>query len=63
MESMQEIETKIRGLLSVKKAKDFLTKEEEHIFKALDKKYRDEEGKLKKGSFFVNSEGEWEEVD
>ena len=63
METMQEIETKIMSLLSIKQARDGkLTPEEQCCFDQLNEKYRDESGKLLAGSFFVNSDSKWEEV-
>lgn len=59
---LQEIETKIMGILSVKKCKEKLTKEEEHSFDMFNKKYRDGQGKLINGSFFINSDSKWQEV-
>jgi hypothetical protein len=59
---LQEIETKIRAILSIKKIRKGLTPEEEHSFNILEKKYRDKKGHLLKGSFFINSNNEWEVV-
>lgn len=59
---MQEIETKIRGLLSIKRCRIGLTNEEQRTFDFLENKYRDKEGKLIEGSFFVGSNGKWQKV-
>ena len=59
METKKEIETKIRGILSVKRYRGGLTKEEQRTFEFLDSKYRNKQGCLVKGSFLVNSEGKW----
>jgi len=59
---MKEIETKIRGILSIKECRQGLTPEEKRIYEKLDKKYRDKRGRLVKGSFFVNSNSEWEKA-
>ena len=56
---MQEIETKIRGLLSVKRYQTGLTEKEQETFNKLDKKYRNNKGHLIKGSFYINSYGNW----
>lgn len=62
METMQEIETKIRALLEIKRIKQGLTKEEKHSLVFLNNKYRDNNGHLLKGSHFINSDGEWSKV-
>ncbi len=59
---MQEIETKIRGILSVKRYRGGLTDDEKKQFEFLENKYRDKEGKLIKGSFFVGSDSKWKQV-
>lgn len=59
---MKEIETKIMGILSVKKCREGLTEEEQTTFDKLNKKYRDVRGHLIKGSFFVSSDGKWVKV-
>ena len=56
---MQEIETKIMSLLEIKRIRSGLTDEEKIMHEKLNKKYRDEKGHLLKGSYFVDSTGNW----
>lgn len=60
--SMKEIETKQRAILNIKRIRKGLSEQESHLLKDLDKKYRDAEGRLLKGSFFINSDSKWMKV-
>ncbi len=62
METIQEIETKIMGILSVKSCRGKLSEKEEKTFNNFNNKYRDENGHLIKGSFFVGSDSKWKVV-
>ena len=56
---LQEIETKQRAILEIKRIRKGLNKEEEEFFQMLDKKYRDKNGHLIKGSYIVDSNSKW----
>lgn len=57
--TLKEIETKERALLVIKKIRKGLTGDEEILFSCLDDKYRTKKGRLKKGSYYINSCGNW----
>lgn len=60
-DSMQEIETKLLAILEVKRIREGLEPDELKVYYRLTEKYRTD-GKLKEGSFFINSNSEWEQV-
>ena len=62
METKKEIETKILAILLIRRCKGEIKKEELKTFDILNKKYRNKEGHLIKGSFFAESGGTWEIV-
>lgn len=59
--NMQEIETKILGILSVEQCRRHLTKEEQMQFDYLNNKYR-VDGRLLPGSFYIGSDSTWKMV-
>jgi hypothetical protein len=61
-ELKKEIETKELAILSVKRYRGGLKEHEKYLFNSLTKKYRNKLGKLKRGSYFINSNSQWERV-
>ncbi len=59
MNEKDKIESRIRAILSVKKIKEGLDEEETITFEKLEKKFRDNEGKLIKGAFYISAESKW----
>jgi len=57
--TIKEIETKILSLLEIKRIRKGLTKEEAGSHKHLSIKHRTKTGRLRSGSFYVNSLGKW----
>jgi hypothetical protein len=55
----KQIETRIRALLEIKRIRKGLTPDEESTLKSLEKKYRDLRGRLIKGCYYINSQGQW----
>lgn len=60
--TLREIETKQLSILDIKQIKKGLAPHEQIIYNKLNKKYRTKKGHLKKGSYYVNSEGKWTKV-
>ncbi len=57
--TLQEIETKLLSILEIKRINKGLSVEEGDIYTKLNQKYRSKNGHLKKGSYYVNSNGGW----
>jgi len=59
MSELKEIETKTRALLEIKRIRKGLTNSEKYCFNFLEKKYRTVKGRLVKGSYYVDGQGQW----
>lgn len=62
MKTKKEIETKQRAILEIKRIRKGLSNREQKVIDLLNKRYRDDEGRLVHGSFYINSNGEWEKI-
>jgi len=60
--TLQEIETKLLSILEIKRIKKGLSREEAITRTKLNLKYRNKNGHLRKGSYYVNSSGGWNKV-